>query len=181
MDAKEIPPRILLEGRPGVGKTTVLRRSVERLRAAGVSVAGFTTEELREGGRRVGFAVEQVDGGRGVLAHVHLPGPPRVGRYGVDLASFERIALPSLETRADVVVVDELGKMELASPAFREAVTELFDGDRSIVATVHAFRHPITDALKRRGDVELVRVTERNRDALPEELTARLRDTIRRA
>ena len=181
MDAKEIPPRILLEGRPGVGKTTVLRRSVERLRAAGVSVAGFTTEELREGGRRVGFAVEQVDGGRGVLAHVHLPGPPRVGRYGVDLASFERIALPSLETRADVVVVDELGKMELTSPAFREAVTELFDGDRSIVATVHAFRHPITDALKRRGDVELVRVTERNRDALPEELTARLRDTIRRA
>lgn len=172
-----MPQRILLEGRPGVGKTTVIRRLVERLRPSGVSATGFTTEELREGGRRVGFAVERVDGDRGVLAHVDLPGPPRVGRYGVDLASFERIALPSLETHADVVVVDELGKMELASPAFREAVTALFDGDRPIVATVHAFHNPITDALKRRADVELIRVTERNRDALSEELAARLRDT----
>ena len=173
-----MPPRILLEGRPGVGKTTVLARLVERLRAAGISVAGFTTEELRERGRRVGFSVRQVGGGRAVLAHVDLPGPPRVGRYGVDLASFERLALPSLEWPADVVAIDELGKMELASPTFMDAVQVLFDGDRSLVATVHAFRHPYTDALKRRPDIVLVRVTERNRDALPEELAARLRDAL---
>lgn len=175
-----MPPRILLEGRPGIGKTTVIGRCVERLRAADSSVAGFTTEELREGGRRVGFAIEEVGGDRDVLAHVDLPGPPRVGRYGVDLAAFERIALPSLRTPADVVVVDELGKMELASPAFREAVTELFDGDRAVVATVHAFHHPFTDALKRRADVELVRVTERSRGSLPEELAARLLDALPR-
>lgn len=166
--------RILLEGRPGVGKTTVARRLAERLRDAGVSIDGFTTEELREGRRRVGFAVERVGGERGVLAHVDLPGPPRVGRYGVDLASFERIALPALAADADVIVLDELGKMELASPAFRAAVGSLFEGDRPIVATVHAFGHPVTDALKRRADVDLVQVTERKRDALPEELAARL-------
>lgn len=175
-----MPPRVLLEGRPGIGKTTVIRRCVERLRAAGSSAAGFTTEELREAGRRVGFAVEEVGGDRDVLAHVDLQGPPRVGRYGVDLAAFERIALPSLRRPADVVVVDELGKMELASPAFREAVCELFVGDRAILATVHAFRHPFTDALKRRADVELVRVTERNRDALPGELAVRLLNQLPR-
>ena len=168
-----MPPRTLLEGRPGVGKTTVLQGCVVNLRASGVAVAGFTTGELRKRGRRVGFAVERVGGERGVLAHVDLPGPPRVGRYGVDLASFERIALPALEAPGEVVVVDELGKMELASSAFREAVTELLDGDRPVLATVHAFRHPFTDALKRRPDVEVVRVTERNRDALPGELAAR--------
>jgi nucleoside-triphosphatase len=169
-----MPPRILLEGRPGVGKTTVLRRCVEQLRSSGVVVAGFVTEELRERGRRVGFAVERVGGERGVLAHVDLPGPPRVGRYGVDLASFERIALPALEAPGEVVVADELGKMELASPAFRAAVTGLFDGDRPVLATVHAFRHPFTDDLKRRPDVALVRVTESSRDALPGDLAARL-------
>jgi nucleoside-triphosphatase len=72
--------RVLLEGRPGSGKTTAARRLVALLRARGVPVRGFTTEELREDGRRVGFAVEAVDGNRGVLAHVDLAGPPRVGR-----------------------------------------------------------------------------------------------------
>src|ERR671922_1243146 len=90
-------PKILLEGRPGVGKTTVARRLAEHLRAADVSLRGFTTEELREGRRRVGFAVETFAGERATLAHVDLPGPPRVSKYGVDVAAFERVALPALE------------------------------------------------------------------------------------
>src|SRR5918992_4535170 len=133
--------RILLEGRPGSGKTTVARRLVERLRAAGVPTTGFTTEEIREGKRRVGFRVDAVGGPRGTLAHVTFPGPPRVGKYGVDLEAFERIVLPALEPSKSkgVVIVDELGKMELASARFREAVEGLFDGESAVVATVHVF------------------------------------------
>jgi nucleoside-triphosphatase len=58
--------------------------------------------------------VEAVSGCRGVLAHVELPGPPCVGRYGVDLQTFERIALPALAAvpSGGVAVVDELSKME---------------------------------------------------------------------
>jgi nucleoside-triphosphatase len=82
--------RLLLEGRPGIGKTTVARRLLTLLQEAGVPVGGFTTGELRTGGHREGFVVEAASGAREVLAHVDLPGPPRVGRYGVDLAAFER-------------------------------------------------------------------------------------------
>ena len=168
--------RVLLEGRPGSGKTTVARRLVQQLRAAGVPTAGFTTEEIREGGQRVGFAVESVSGQRGVLAHVTRPGPPRVGKYGVDLSAFERIALPALAAPPGaVIVIDELGKMELASDRFREAVEAIFDGGSAVVATVHAFRHPLTDALKARPDVEILRITSGNRDSLPGELLERLR------
>jgi nucleoside-triphosphatase len=168
-------PGILLEGRPGVGKTTVARRLVDELRSRDVQVAGFTTRELREHDRRVGFAIEDLAGGRGVLAHVNLPGPPRVGRYGVDVAALERIALPALERPADVVVIDELGKMELASTDFRLAVSNLFDaGGPTIVATAHAHAHPFIDDLMRRPDVEIVRVTQRSREALPSQLAARL-------
>jgi nucleoside-triphosphatase len=172
---RESPPRFLLEGRPGVGKTTVLRRLVGSLRSTAVPLAGFTTEEIRERCGRVGFAVESLSGERGTLAHVDLPGPPRVGKYGVDLAALERIALPALRgTSARVVVLDELGKMELASSAFRDVVTELFARDASIVATIQAARHPFGDALKRRRDVEVLRITERNRDDLPGRLAERL-------
>lgn len=170
------PSRILLEGRPGSGKTTVARRVIELLRAGGVPTAGFTTEEIREGERRVGFRVEAIGGPRATLAHVTFPGPPRVGKYGVDLEAFERVALPVLEPpkAGGVAVVDELGKMELASARFREAVKALFDGTSAVVATVHVFRHPLTDALKARPDVEVLQITPGNRDSLPGELARRL-------
>jgi nucleoside-triphosphatase len=174
-------PRLLLEGHPGIGKTTVTRRLLKLLQEAGVPVAGFTTGELRTGGRREGFVVEAVSGAREVLAHVDRPGPPRVGRYGVDLAALERVALPALREpgAGGVVVVDELGRMELASAAFRAAVVELLRRDVAVVATVQRARHRFTDALKRRPDIRVVRVTEATRDALPEQLVDRLVGTPR--
>jgi nucleoside-triphosphatase len=171
--------RVLLEGRPGSGKSTVAARLADFLRERGVSVSGFVTHELRERGRRVGFEVETLDGARSKLAHVDFAGPPRIGKYGVDLAAFERVALPSLEPprAGGVVVIDELGKMELASEAFRDAVSRLFETTADIVATVHVFRHAFTDALKRRPDVELVRVTKASRDELPRRLAEKLPGT----
>jgi nucleoside-triphosphatase len=167
--------KVLAEGRPGVGKTTLARRLVDSLEAQGVPLSGFTTEEMRSAGRRTGFAIETVAGERGVLAHVDLSGPPRVGRYGVDLETLERLALPAVSVPGDaVVVVDELGKMELASAAFREAVAGLFDSDKRVVATVHVFKDPLTDALKHRHDVEVVQVSQRTRDDLADALVHRL-------
>jgi nucleoside-triphosphatase len=147
-----------------------------------VVTAGFVTEEIREHGRRVGFGLQTTAGEHGILAHVNLPGPPRVGRYGVDLDALEGLAIPALEAavEAELVVVDELGKMELASERFRDAVGELLERPLPVVATAQASRHPFTDRLKRRRDVETLRVTAANRDGLAERLVRRLRDTAAR-
>jgi nucleoside-triphosphatase len=164
-----MPTRLLVEARPGAGKTTAFRRLAELLPA---SPTGFITEEMRERRRRVGFAIEAFSGERGTLAHIDFSGPPRVGKYGVDLAEFERVALPALREHADVVLIDELGKMELASESFRAAVEELLDSGVALAATVQASKHPFTDRLKRR--LEVVRLTRANRDELPAQLAARL-------
>jgi nucleoside-triphosphatase len=165
---------MLIEARPGTGKTTALQRLAELLRTRGVTLAGFVTEEIRDGRRRVGFTIETLGGERGTLAHQELPGPPKVGRYEVAIAEFERLALPALRVPADAILIDELGKMELASLAFRDAVADLVKGDTPIVATVHAFRDPFTDALKRRPDAEVTRLTHENRDELPGLLAQKL-------
>jgi nucleoside-triphosphatase len=170
-----VPDRLLIEARPGAGKTTALSRLAERLSDAGVALSGFLTREMRDGGRRVGFEIETFGGERGLLAHVDIKGPPRVGRYGVDLEEFERMALPALKAPRDgVVLIDELGKMELASERFREAVHALFESAVPIAATVHTARHPFTDALKRSPDVSTIRLSAANRDRLPNEVADRL-------
>jgi nucleoside-triphosphatase len=100
-----------------------------------------------------------------------------VGRYGVDVPAFERVALPVLDrvvAGGGLVVIDELGQMELFSQPFVQAVQRLFDQDVPVVATVHAKAHPVTDALKQRPDVELLTVTREGQEALLERLARRL-------
>jgi nucleoside-triphosphatase len=105
-----------------------------------VPMSGFYTEELREKGRRVGFQGVTLDGRTFPLAHVRTPGPMRVGPYGVDLAGLESVGLDALSPRdrRTLVVLDEIGKMECLSAAFKARVQRLLDDDTPLVATVAA-------------------------------------------
>jgi nucleoside-triphosphatase len=167
--------KLLIEGRPGSGKTTVVRGLLSVLREDGAPVTGFTTAEIRTGRSRIGFSIETVDGNKGVLAHVDYGGP-RVGKYGVDVYAFDDLALPALEVTDEktIVVIDELGKMELLSDAFRRSVESLFDGANDLIATVHAHKHPFTDVLKQAPNTEILGVTKANRDGLPRDIATRL-------
>jgi len=131
----------LLTGMPGSGKSTVVRRCVERLRARGLTVGGISTPEVRRGGRRVAFeVVDLATGRRGLMASVGIRSPHRVGRYGVDVEGFEAVALPALryaEESCDVVCIDEIGRMELYSKAFEEVVKRILEGVKPVIAVVH--------------------------------------------
>jgi nucleoside-triphosphatase len=131
-------PKILLTGNPGSGKTTAIRAVVESLRGR-IPVTGFFTEDLREEGRRVGFRGVTLDGRDFLLAHIRNSGSARVGPYGVDLSGLETTGLESLSPRAGYLfVVDEIGKMECLSEAFKTRVAELLEGDAPLLATVAA-------------------------------------------
>ena len=159
---------ILITGVPGVGKTTVLSRLAERL---GNSVSGFITEEVCEDAHRIGFDIVSFDGRRGILARKGFKSPHRVGSYGVELQSFENIALPAIELAAEkVLIIDEIGKMELFSQRFRDAVLLALDSEQTVVAAIMRKSHPFANAIKRRPDCRLIEVTRTNRDSLPERL-----------
>jgi nucleoside-triphosphatase len=167
--------RILLTGPPGCGKTTVIR---ETLRLVSPPVAGFYTEEVRGrgSGGRLGFDVVALDGRRGPLARVGGPGP-RVGKYAVDLDSFEDIGVRALEAGLlkphQLLVLDELGKMEFLSAAFVTLVVRAFQSPNPVLGTILYRRHPLGDRLRHAPGIELIQVTIQNRDALPVELAGR--------
>jgi nucleoside-triphosphatase len=109
-------------------------------------------------------------------AFERIPLPVRVGRYGVDMEAFERLALPELARRdVDLMVIDEIGKMECASQRFCHAVEKVLDANVSVLATLGIGLHPFFQAVRNHPDVELIRLTERNRDTLVGELSSRLK------
>ena len=170
-------PALLLTGRPGVGKTTALRSVVARL---GARAGGFYTKEIREAGRRTGFRLVTLDGTTGILAGLNISSPYRVGRYGVHLSNLEKLGVEALwrairEPEVPVVVIDEIGKMELFSPAFRDAVLAGLDSPKAVIGTITLARSSWVDALKARPDVTLLEVTPANRAACPELILAWLR------
>jgi len=154
------PLRLLLTGPPQCGKTTVVRRVVELFPGR---ATGFYTREVRLAGRRLGFEIVTLEGRVGWLSHVDFPGPPRVGKYGVDLAGFERLALPALQLDPglDLVVVDEVGKMECFSTRFVETLERLWK------ATVAQKGGGYIARLKSKPGARVITVTPANRDHLP--------------
>ena len=169
------PPRILLTGAPGSGKTSVVRAAVQLL--AGVRAAGFYTEEVRTRAGRTGFRVVGLDGSAGRLASVGGHGGPRVGRYVVHVSEFEAVALPQLDIRPglELLVIDEIGKMECLSPAFVAAVRRALAAPVPLLATVARAGGGLIAEAKRAQGVEVVSVSPGNRDVLPARLAARLR------
>ncbi|HHD11081.1 MAG TPA: NTPase [Deltaproteobacteria bacterium] len=162
---------ILITGRPRVGKSTLIKRVVEGLKERGyTALGGFYTLEIREGGERKGFEIHTLDGRKGILAHVDIESPVRLGKYGIDLEEFEHIAIPCLEDaikKGFTIVIDEIGYMELKSRRFRELVLEAMDSPSTVVATVTRSKLGFTERLKSRPDVTLVTVRVDNRDSLP--------------
>jgi len=169
---------ILVTGLPGVGKTTLIRKVLAGLPTT-FPVAGFFTGELREGGHRVGFEIETLDGRKGVLSHVRFQSPCRVGRYGVDIGGFERLVLPILRAgEPDLYVIDEIGKMECFSGPFVQAVTALLDAGTPVFGSVALKGGGFIERVKGRSDVTLVEVTVRTRDSLVGQIVPELRKQL---
>jgi nucleoside-triphosphatase len=173
--------RVLLVGPPGSGKTTIATRVVSLLRDRDEPLGGFTTKEIRRGGRRTGFVVTGVHGVERTLA-VRGGSGPLVGGYSVDVDAFEEVALLEIESGLDLghtLVVDEIGKMELLSERFVRLIGAIFGAPR-LLATVQSAHHAVTDALKVRSDVEVVHLPVADRDELPRSLAAAvLRESVR--
>ena len=160
----------LLTGRPGTGKTSLIKQVVAGMKGI---AGGFYTEEIRSEGVRQGFRLVTLDGQSAILAHVNIHSPHQVSKYGVNIDNLDRVGVSALLKAAqqcDLVVVDEIGKMELFSANFREAILQIINSGKRVIGTIMLSPNPWADAIKLKPQVNLITVTRANHHEVLEEL-----------
>ncbi len=166
---------ILLTGRPGVGKTSIIREVTNSLK---LDAGGFYTKEIREGGVRKGFEIITLNGRKGILAHIDCRSPYRVSKYGVNIKDLEEIAAPAIKDalkNKEWIIIDEIGRMELYSPRFCSLVKKALDSEKRVLGTIQARHNEFLDSIRRREDTKIVEVTFENRRKIVKEIKEVLR------
>lgn len=160
----------LLTGRPGAGKTSLIKQALAGMKG---EAGGFYTEEIRTRGVREGFRLVTLDGQTTILAHIDIRSPYRVSKYGVDVDSLDQIGVSALRQAAEqcaLVVIDEIGKMELFSADFREAIGQIIGSGKRVLGTIMLNPNPFADAIKHQPQVKLLTVTRDNHEPVLAEL-----------
>ncbi len=157
---------IFLTGAPSSGKTTVIKKVIEKLE---YPANGFYTEEERVNGKRVGFLMKTLDGKKGYLAHQDIKSDFRIRRYGVSIENIENIAVPSISpVNNNIIILDEIGKMECFSKVFKEAAANALDAPSIVIGTITLGGDVFIREVKNREDIEIYEVTMDNRNSLPD-------------
>ena len=163
---------ILICGPPGVGKTTLIKKILENIN---LRAGGFYTEEIRENNRRVGFKIISLDNQEGILAHISIKNSRRVGRYGVNIYDLENIGVKSLSQALrddDLIIVDEIGKMETFSDKFKDKVLDCLNSEKFVLATIGIGGDKFISKIKERKDIVLFTINIENRDRLIDRISS---------
>jgi len=167
-------PKIGITGMPNVGKTETLIKIIKSLEEHGYTVEGMITEPIIKKKKRVGFYVKDwKTGEKEIFAHIDYDTKEKVGNYGVDTEALDKIGVPAIEKaitdeEINIIVIDEIGKMEMLSEKFCNMVTEALDSDKPIIVTLHKkSRTPLLQDVRRRDDIRILEVTPVNRNLLP--------------
>jgi len=165
----------LLTGLPKSGKTTIIKKLVQKLEGP---AGGFFTEEIKEDNIRVGFSIRTLSGKEGILSHKNFKSKYRVGKYGVGINTLDKIGVKEIEDsleKGKIIIIDEIGKMELFSKGFQDVVWRALESKNPLVATIIFVKHPFADKVKKRTDVKVFEVTKKNRNELVEVLVKKLK------
>ena len=161
--SNDIIKKILITGNPGVGKTILIHNLISKLN---VSAGGFyTLEMLDEKGNRWGFKIVSLNGTEGVMASVDIEGKNRISRYGVDVEVIDRIGVSAVKEalkHSEIIVIDEIGRMELFSRRFQDVVMESLDSPKILLGTITAKDNTFTKKIKEMQDIKIVTLTRQN-------------------
>jgi nucleoside-triphosphatase len=173
-----------LTGPPGIGKSTIVSRVIYLLRTQGYGIGGCLTKERRKGRERIGFTLFDIMSGRVAdIASVNGSLGARVGKYRVNIQALAETGARALDEaagNAQVIVIDEVGPMELTSAEFKKAADGCFTTGKPILAVVHdKMKDPLMERIRSLPEKVMIEVTLQNRDGLAESLARQITALLR--
>ena len=164
---------LFLTGPPSSGKTTVIQKVLATLTRRAI---GFHTVEIKKHDKRIGFLMKTLEGHEGLLAHEEINSTFHIRRYGVSIENIDMIAVPSITPQSpdEIVVIDEIGKMECFSEKFCEAAVKVLNGPNVVIGTIAVGGTDLIRKIKGRNDIKILEVTPHNRDLLPGQLLSEI-------
>lgn len=154
---------ILITGNPGVGKTTLIKNIISKLN---IPAGGFYTSEIRNSeGKRLGFKIISLDGKEDIMAGVDIVSRHRVSKYGVNTSAIDQIGVSAIRDAIkdkDIVVIDEIGRMELFSKEFINVTNSALDSTKVVLGTITAKNTNFTKKIKERDDTKVIKLTRDN-------------------
>ena len=166
--------RLAVTGPPGVGKSTLVQKCAK---ASKHKVGGVLARDKRVKDRRVGFELLDLgSGAMGMLADETGDGP-QLGKYRVRLDDLDRIGARAIEEslQSDLIVVDEVGPMELSSKRFVAAVEKAIASDKPMLIVLHQWsQHPL--AKKIRKTFRVITLSQENMDRIADEISMEMKN-----
>ncbi len=160
---RNVIKNILITGNPGVGKTTLIQNIISRLN---ISAGGFYTTEVRdENGKRWGFKIISLDGREETLASVEIISQRKVSKYGIDVGAIDRVGVTAVRDalrNKEIIVIDEIGRMELTSKQFRDVAMKVLDSSKPVLGTIAIKETSFAEKIKKRQDTRIIRLTRNN-------------------
>lgn len=161
---------VLITGKPRIGKTTLIKRIIDE---CGSACGGFYTEEIAKDGERVGFMIRTTEKKEAILAEKGLNSPFRLGKYGINCQNLDKIGVAAVEEalrNKEVIVIDEIGKMELFSQSFKDVVMKALDSGKRVAGVIHPAEWSFLNAIRKRRDVQLLEVDGMNNGLIWEKI-----------
>jgi nucleoside-triphosphatase len=156
---------IIITGKPRTGKTTLIKKLIPLIPAPG----GFYTDEILEGNMRTGFKITTLDGKSGILARKGIKSTYRLGKYGIEIRDLEELGVKAIEyamISKKVVIIDEIGKMELFSSKFQRAVINALDSETTVLGVLQISNTPFLNKIRMRKDIDIYTLIPNNRDEI---------------
>ncbi|MGA2090857.1 MAG: nucleoside-triphosphatase [Endomicrobiales bacterium] len=153
---------VVLTGKPGCGKTTLIR---EVCHCFPDKIGGFFTDEVRIGSQRDSFVLKTFDGQQGVFAKKGMASPVKLNKYGIDLNVLESLGISALRRAIrdeKIIVIDEIGSMEMFSKPFRSVVADCLNSPCKVLASIRYNSQPFTSEIKAMTDTTLLYLSRSN-------------------
>ncbi len=176
--------KIGISGSSGIQKSETIKAIIQMLDEEDISIGGMITEPIMEDNRRVGFQVmDWQTREKAVFAHLDLDSPIEVKGYGVDLDSLNEVGVKAIRNGAnerDVILIDEIGKMQVKSDTFYDTVKKALEVDKPLILTFEKkSRNPLLQEIRRRDDVRMLELTDVNKDLLPYKVLELIKEDVK--